>query len=221
VTKIKDLPKFKRPREKLFEKGPTALRNHELLAILLRTGYQGKSAIEIAKKILKMTSLNQFAKLSLPEMSKIKGVGKSRAAIIAAAFSLSQRLSPKKEDTISSPKDVFKLVIDYKNKKKEYLIGIYLDARRQLIAKKVISIGTLDTSLIHPREVFNPAVRYNAALIIVVHNHPSGDSAPSLEDKKITQKLIMAGEILGIGLIDHLIITKDDYFSFKDHGLIA
>lgn len=219
--KIKDLPQFKRPREKLFEKGPAALKDYELLAILLRTGYQGKSALEVAKRILAEININELSKLPLQKLAKLKGVGKSRAATIIAAFVLAQRLSPKKENTISSPADVFKLVTDYKNKKREYLIGIYLDARKQLITKKVISIGTLDTSLIHPREVFNPAVRFNASSVIVVHNHPSGDSKPSLEDKKITQKLIQAGELLGIGLIDHLIITEDDYFSFKDHKLIS
>jgi len=164
MAKIKDLPKFKRPREKLFEKGPEALGNYELLAILLRTGYQGKSALEVAKRILTEITIDELAKLPLSKIAQLKGVGKSRAATITAAFSLGKRLNSKMNNSISSPEDVYKLAVEYKNKKKEYLIGIYLDARRQLC---------------------------------------------------------QAGELLGIGLIDHLIITPDDYFSFKDHHLIA
>jgi len=221
MPKIKDLPKHKRPREKLFEKGANALKDYELLAILLRTGYQGKNAIEVAKRILKTTPFKKLVKLSINDLVKLKGVGKSRAATITTAFSLAKRLSPKKENVIASPEDIIKLVSNYKNKKREYLIGIYLDARKQLINKKVISIGTLDTNLIHPREVFKPAIQHNAAAVIVVHNHPSGDPKPSLEDRRVTKKLIKAGKLLGIKLIDHLIIANDNYFSFKTHNLIA
>jgi len=219
--KIKDLPKFKRPREKLFEKGPASLKDYELLAILLRTGYLGKSAIEIAKRIINSLSLDKLAKLSPQEISKIKGIGKSRAATITAAFSLFSRYSTNQNNlTITSASDASKIVQYLATKKKEYFIGIYLDGRDQLIDTKIISIGTLTENLVHPREVFLPAITQHAASLYVAHNHPSNDPEPSEYDLIVTKRLVKSGRILGISLIDHLIITKDKYFSFKEKGLI-
>ncbi|MBU1200652.1 DNA repair protein RadC [Patescibacteria group bacterium] len=217
MVKIKDLPKHKRPREKLLEKGPNALKDHELLAILLRTGYQGKSAIEIAKRILKTIPLKKLTNLPIEDLAKLKGVGKSRAAIIASSFAIGKRTYQEDNSiVIKTPEDAVKVVSFLKNKKREYLVAIYLNARKQLITTKTISIGTLTTNLVHPRELFRPAIRNNAASVIIAHNHPSGDTQPSVEDKKVTQKLIKAGKILGIKLDDHIIITKNNHTSLKE-----
>lgn len=220
MAKIKDLPKFKRPREKLFEKGSDALKDYELLAILLRTGYQGKSALEVARRILKTHKLEKLSKLSPEELAKIKGVGESRAATIAAAVAMSKRM---KEDrvlsTINTPADAFKAVNFLRNKKKEYFVALYLDARNKLIKTQIISVGTLTANLVHPREVFAPAIKVNAAQLVVVHNHPSGSVKPSKDDIKITKKLVDSGKILGIEAIDHIILSKEGYISLKEEGL--
>ena len=217
MAKIKDLPKYKRPREKLLEKGPDALKDHELLAILLRTGYQGKSAIEIAKRILKTKTLKKLTSFSIKDLAKIKGVGKSRAAVIASSFAIGRRIYQEDNSIIiSSPEDAVKVVSFLKNKKREYLVAIYLNARKQLIITKTISIGTLTANLVHPRELFKPAIELSAASIIIAHNHPSGDTKPSVEDKKITQKLIKVGKLLGIKLEDHIIVTKNSFLSLKE-----
>ena len=216
MPKIKDLPKHKRPREKLFEKGAEALKDYELLAILLRTGYQGKSAIEVAKRILKTLPFKKLVKLSIEELAKLKGVGKSRAAAIASAFAIGKRTYQEDNSiVINSPEDAAKVVSFLKDKKREYLVAIYLTARKQLITTKTISIGTLTANLIHPRELFKPALEHNAASVIIAHNHPSGDQKPSTEDINVTKQLKKAGKILGIDLIDHLIITKNNFSSIK------
>jgi DNA repair protein RadC len=221
MSKIKDLPKFLRPREKLFEKGPDALKDHELLAILLRTGYQGKSAIEVARRILKSNNLEAFSQISLNEFSKIKGVGKSRASTIIAAIELSKRILKFDTDiTIKTPEDVVKVVSYLRNKKREHLVALYLNARNQLLKSKIISIGTLNESLVHPREVFAPAIKYHASSVILVHNHPSGNIECSKEDIVLTENIVRSGKILGIGVSDHVIVTKIDYFSFKQKGMI-
>jgi DNA repair protein RadC len=217
MTKIKNLPKFKRPREKLETQGPKALKDHELLAILLRTGYQGKSALEVAKRILKRYPQNKLANLSFKELAKIKGVGKSRAATIIAAFTLSRRVNlDQKAIKINSPEDAFKVLSFIRNKKREYFVALYLDAENKLIAQKVISIGSLEASIVHPREVFYPAIKHRASAVIIAHNHPSGNLEPSRGDLEITRKIIRAGEVLGIELLDHVIITKESFFSFKE-----
>jgi DNA repair protein RadC len=221
MPKIKDLPKHKRPREKLFEKGTDALKDYELLAILLRTGYQGKSALEVAKRILKSLPLKKLVKLSINDLSKLKGVGKSRAAAIASAFAIGKRTYMEDNSIIiNSPEDAVKVVSFLKDKKREYLVAIYLTARKKLITTKIISIGTLTANLIHPRELFKPALEHNAASVVIAHNHPSGDTTPSDEDILVTENLVRSGNTLDIKVNDHLIITKDDYFSFKDEDKI-
>lgn len=216
MTKIRDLPIFKRPREKLFEKGADALKDHELLGILLRSGYKGKSALEIARRILQTKKLKELTDLSPTELAKIKGVGKSRAAVIIAALVLSKRtLSNEENIAIKTPADVVKLVNSLAAKKQEHLVALYLDGRNRIVKQQTISVGTLTANLVHPREVFAPALKNYAAQVIVVHNHPSGDSQPSNEDIKITQRLIEAGKILGIKLVDHIIVARDGFFSFN------
>lgn len=220
MAKIKDLPKFSRPREKLFEKGPEALKDHELLAILLRTGYQGKSAIEVAQRILRIKPLEQLIRLSSQELAKIKGVGKSRAATIAATFALADRIFKLDQQiVIKTAEDAVKATNILKNKKKEYLVVIYLNARNHLIKTHTVSIGTLTANLVHPREVFAPAFKNHAAQIVLMHNHPSGDSNPSQEDLNITRCIFEAGKLLGIDVVDHIIVTRTGYTSLKEDGL--
>ena len=213
MARIKDLPKFARPREKLFEKGPAALSDYELLAILLRTGYQGKSAIEVAKRILKTAKPERLQELSVEELAKIKGVGRSRASTIAASIELSKRIFDVDTDIkITTPKDVVSYL---RNKKKEYLVALYLNAKSQLIKSQVISIGTLDENIVHPREIFIPAIKNHAASVILVHNHPSGSTEPSDEDIKMTKTISQAGKLLGIEIVDHLILSLKSHMSLK------
>lgn len=205
----------------MFEKGASALKDAELLAILLRTGYEGKSALEIARRILTTKTLNKLAQLDLDELARIKGVGKSRAATIVAALEVSKRiLADDKAVTIKTPDDVIKAVGFLRRKKREHLVALYLNARNELIKTHIVSVGTLTANLIHPREVFAPAIKNNASHIIIVHNHPSGDTEASPEDIAVTRKLIKAGEILGIKLADHIIITKNSHSSLKAEEIV-
>ncbi len=221
MPKIKDLPRFKRPREKLEEQGPSSLKDKELLAILLRTGYAGKSALEIANRLISTFSLDRLSKLSFKDLSKIKGVGKSRAATIIAAFELGRRLKKnRKRVLISSPEDVAKVVNFLRNKKREYLVGLYLNSQNELISTEIISVGTVNFSVVHPREVFYPAIKHKAVSVIIVHNHPSGSLDISEEDVSITRKLMGAGKIIGIDLLDHIIISNHGWVSLKTKALL-
>ena len=211
MVKIKDLPKSDRPREKLAAKGPRALKKEELIAILLRTGTKGRNALKIAKDILRLYGDKKLLDAPYKELKNMHGMGPTKAAHILAAIELGKRLykeKTEKEIFINSPEDVIKEVSYIRENKKENFIVLYLDARNYLIHKETVSIGTLNTSLVHPREVFEPAVKNFAAQIILVHNHPSGDTKPSEEDIKLTKRLSQAGKIMGIEVLDHIIISK-------------
>ncbi len=220
---IKELPDFERPREKLIKKGTRSLKKEELLAILLRTGLKGKNAIEVARDILERYGDKKLLEVSYEELRNMRGVGPTKATQILAAIELGSRLfkeKSEKEIYINSSQDVVKEVNHIKENKKENFVVLYLDARSKLIHKETISIGTLNASLIHPREVFEPAIRYLAAQIVLAHNHPSGDSDPSEDDIEITKQLTSAGQILDIEVVEHVIITQNNYFSFKDNRII-
>lgn len=220
---IKDLPRYLRPREKLIEKGACNLTESELLAILLRVGRKGYSASDIAKLILKKYPLNMFGELRLEQLLAIKGIDIGKATTILAAIELSRRALNKLDNSlpcIDSPQKVLDQLTRFRTKTKEHFICLYLNARNQLIHLEVVSMGTLNSSLVHPREVFTPALQHTAAAIIAAHNHPSGDITPSEEDVCITKRLQTAGDLLGISLLDHLIITRDDYLSMKERGLV-
>lgn len=223
MVKIKDLPKSERPREKLVKKGAQALHKKELLAILLRTGIKGKNVLQVAEDILLRYGDKKLLDVSYQELRNMHGVGPTKAGQVLAAIELGKRLykeKVEKEVYINSPEDIFREVDSIRENKKENFVVLYLDARNKLIYKETVSVGTLNANLVHPREVFEPAVRNLAAQIALAHNHPSGDAEPSEEDLEITKRLIKAGEILGIEIIDHLIVTKKNYFSFKDKKLI-
>jgi len=218
--KIKDLAKFDQPREKLEKYGTKKMANHELLAILLGSGIKGLNVIELAKKILATINKTGPDKICLKILQKEKGLGKAKALQVIAALEFGKRLSADKKPEILSAKDAWKLCGDICNSKKEHFVAFYLDAQNKLIERQIISIGTLNASLVHPREVFEPAVALHAAGIIAAHNHPSGESAPSNDDIAITKRLAESGKILGIELIDHVIVTGVDYLSFKEKKLV-
>lgn len=223
MTKIKDLPKFERPREKLIKKGAANLHKEELLAILLRTGIKGKSALGVANDILKRYGDKKLLDVPYQELKNIRGVGPTKAVQIITAIELGRRLfkeKAEKEIFINSPEDVLKEIDHIRENKKENFICLYLDARNKLIYKETVSIGTLNENLVHPREVFEPAVRNLAAQIVLVHNHPSGDPEPSEDDLMITKRLLEAGKIMGVEINDHIIVTKGNHFSFKKAKLI-
>jgi DNA repair protein RadC len=221
--RIKDLPEDERPREKLIKKGAKALKKEELLAILLRTGLKGKNALEVANDILLKYGDKKLLDASYEELRNMRGVGPTKAVQILAAIELGSRLfkeKSEKEIYINSPEDAVKELSHIKENKKENFVVLYLDARNKLIYKETVSIGSLNANLVHPREVFEPAVRNLAAQIILAHNHPSGDPEPSEDDLEMTKRLVEAGKILGIEVIDHVIITKTKFFSFKERRLI-
>lgn len=218
MAKIKDIPKANRPREKLKKKGSQNLKEAELLAILLRTGYAGKNVLALAKHLLRERSMSELFNLSYKDLSKLKGIGEAKAITLQAAFELSKRALKAGEDDkviIDKAKDAFAQVANLVNKKQEYLVVLYLNGRNQLIDKEVITIGTLKANLISPREIFSSALDKTAAFVVLAHNHPSGDETPSSEDMAITKKIVKAGKIMDVEVFDHLIVSQNGYFSFR------
>lgn len=220
---VRDLPKEERPRERLVKYGESALSLQELLQIILRTGNKGESVVTLAQKLLvHFGNLQKLKEASIEELMSIKGIGLAKAVQIKAALELGRRAEitlERKQKKIISPQDVFKLMKSkLKDYSKEHFYIISLNSRNAIINE--ISIGTLNASLVHPREVFAEAIRQRANSIILVHNHPSSDPTPSKDDIKITKKLKEAGKILGIEVLDHIIITRNSYLSFKNKNLI-
>lgn len=221
MAKIKDLPKTDRPREKLEKYGPERLSDSELLAILLRTGSEGVNVVELAGKILRKFSGVGLTKASVKELKNTFGLGSAKACEISACFELSRRLLQNKQSTlILSPKDVWDELKDIRDHKKEHFVIFFLDSRNQEIKREIVSVGSLNASLVHPREVFEPAVRHLAAQVVIAHNHPAGDPSPSQEDSDLTKKLVDAGKLLGIEVRDHIIVSRSNYFSFREQKLI-
>ncbi len=219
--KIKDLPKVERPREKLMRYGPEKLSNSELLAILLRSGKKGENVIELANKILKRFSKDELPNLIFNDLKDYSGLGPAKACEIIACFELGKRLlKDKKTKIYLTPKEIWEELKDLRDHKKEHFVVFYLDSRNQEIKREIISVGSLNANLVHPREVFEPAVRHLAAQVILAHNHPSGDPEPSEDDLEITKQLKESGKILGIEVIDHIIITKTGFLSFKEKNLL-
>ena len=204
-------------------KGTQNLKDEELLAILLRTGREGKNVLDIARQILRKYSKKRLLKMKYEDLAKIKGIGPAKACTILAAQELVKRALKIGEETlpkIQSIKDVIAQVGYLRNKLREHLVAIYLNARNEMLFRKHVFIGTLDANIAHPREIFAEALRQNAASIILVHNHPSGDPEPSKADIEITKRILEAGKIMGIDVLDHVIITKTKAFSFKQKKLI-
>ncbi len=221
---IHDLPKEERPRERLVKFGEQALSVQELLQLILGRGVAGESVVITAQKLLsQFGSLQKLAEASIEELSLVKGIGIAKATQIKAVFEIGRRLStqitPYKSKELTDPKKVYQLIKNkLKDYHKEHFYIIVLNSRNWSVAE--VSVGSLDASIVHPREVFSEAIKNKAASVIFVHNHPSGDPEPSEDDLETTKRLVEAGKILGIKVIDHIIITKDGFLSFKDKGLL-
>ena len=219
---ISGLAKVEMPREKLAVRGPEALRDEELLAILLGTGYEGKNVLEVSKAIFAKYPKEKLLNLTFKELTALKGVGQAKAAILMAGFELARRALNRGVGilpAISKPADVLSLVADLREKRKEHFVALLLNARNQVLHREDVSVGSLNASLVHPREVFAPAVGSAAAAVILVHNHPSGDVTPSRDDLDLTDRMVKAGQIMGIDVLDHLIVGRQDFLSFKERGL--
>ena len=214
MPRIKELDKINRPREKLAKYGPSRLSNAELLAILLRTGTKQMNVVELSKKIFRKYPKQTLVDARIDDLKNISGLGTAKSCEIVACIELGRRLlKDKKSQLILSAKDVWEAMKDIRGSKKEHFVVFFLDSRNQEIRREIVSIGTLNASLIHPREVFEQAIIHSAAHIIVAHNHPSGDTTPSQDDIEITRNLECAGKILDIRIIDHVIVTKKEYMS--------
>lgn len=223
--RMKDVPREERPRERLRRHGAECLANKELLAILLRTGNQRESALTLAEKLLaRFGSLANIASASFEELVAVNGIGPAKAADILAAFELAKRLAESRmefQGVVNSPADAAQLVLrELSLADKEHFMIIMLNTKNRVIAKKTVSIGHLQASLVHPREMFKEAIKRSSAALILVHNHPSGDLTPSREDITTTERLREAGAVLGIDVLDHIIVGDNRYFSFREHGLL-
>lgn len=223
--KMKDFPREERPRERFMNFGPESLSNQELLAILLRTGTKEESVLQLANRILiHFDGLRMLKGATLSELTSIKGIGKAKAIQILSAIELGNRISNSSfEDryVIRSPEDGAKYVMnDMRFLTQEHFVCIYLNTKNQVLHKKTVFIGSLNASIVHPREVFKEALRHSAASVICFHNHPSGDPGPSKEDIEVTRRLVEAGKIIGIELLDHLIIGENKFVSLKEKGYV-
>lgn len=206
----------------MFRYGPNKLTTVELLALILGSGNRGQNVLELSRKVLLKFAQQNLANASPVELEQTYGLGKGRASAIAASFELGRRfLGDKKTEIIYSGEDIWRALKDIVKHKKEYFIIFYLDARSQEIEREIISVGTVSASLVHPREVFEPAIAKLASGIVVAHNHPSNLLEPSREDIMTTSRLVQAGEILGIPVLDHVIVSRSGYYSFKDHNLLS
>ena len=224
---VRDLPADERPREKLLTAGAASLSNTELLAVLLRTGVKNDSALRVAEKVLalyKERGLAAITQMSAKELSSIKGVGMAKAATILAAVELGRRLALKAAEArtvVHGPADAASYVMPrFRFERREHFAVLLLNAKNHILALKTISVGTLTSSVVHPREVFQAAIEQSAASVILVHNHPSGDPAPSGEDLAVTRRMVEAGEIMDIPVLDHVIVGYDKFISLKEEGMI-
>ena len=222
-TRIKDLPLDSRPREKLFARGKENVSNAELIAILLGTGTRAQNAIMIAQSLLRNFTLEQLAKITFEQFAKFPGIGRTKAARILAALELGERIfkpSSLQKTFIRSTDEAVVHLKEITNKRQEFLLVFYLNARHELLLKETVGQGSLNSMLITPKEIFSPALLTPCASIIIAHNHPSGDPNPSHDDISFTEKIHEAGELMGIPLIDHIIISNSGYFSFRENNVV-
>lgn len=219
---VREMEEAERPREKLQRFGPDALKNHELLAIILNTGYRREGVTELSRRIVSEYGSKAIAEeRSVERLMSILGLPLVKACQVVATFELGRRFyleEPGRLPCLRTPEEVHRYAQDMEGLTKEEFRGLYLNARNKVIHDEIISIGTLTANLVHPREVFRPAFEYGCAAIIVVHNHPSGDPSPSEEDTSLTRQLVQVSKIMGIELLDHVIIGKGSFVSLKELG---
>jgi len=218
VKTIKDLPKHSRPREKLREKGASALTDEELVAAILGMGTAGVDVRTIARQVASLIREHK-GKLTLDHLIEVPGMGLAKAAQILSAFELARRHLLKESVRITCAKDVLPLVADIAGRQQEYFVCISLNGANEVIEKRVVTIGLLDKSPVHPREVFADVIADRAASVIFAHNHPSGDLQPSEADLNVHGQLTEAGKILGLRVLDHIVVTRKGYYSFQEAGL--
>ncbi|MFS0775798.1 DNA repair protein RadC [Neobacillus sp. 3P2-tot-E-2] len=222
---IRDFPQDERPRERFIQNGPASLSNHELIAILLRTGTKDESVLQLSNRLLtNFEGLRLLKDASLEEMTEIKGIGQAKAIQILAAVEIGRRitnLNYTDRYVIRSPEDGANYVMnDMRFLSQEHFVCLYLNTKNQVLHKQTIFIGSLNASIVHPREVFREALKRSAASIICLHNHPSGDPAPSREDIEVTKRLVECGKMIGIDVLDHLIIGENKFVSLKEKGYL-
>jgi DNA repair protein RadC len=227
--KIREMPQQERPREKLLAHGPDALTNPELIGILLRTGRRGRNVVEVARELLdKYKSFAALSRCTPRELEEIKGIGPAKAVELVAAFNLGKRFAEERlsQQKLDSPELIYELLGgEMRMLRTESLRVILLDTRYRLIRVETVSMGSMNESIAHPREIFRPALTYSAYAVIVVHNHPSGDASPSQADHSLTRRLAEAADLMQIKLLDHIIIGapadgNPGYFSFKEAGVL-
>jgi len=209
-----------KPRDKLCRFGPRAMSHAELLAVLLGNGTAGRNVVKIAEELVARHGAAGLLSLGLAEWTAQHGVGRAKAGRMLAAFELGRRLHapPADEPRIGSPAEAYALVRDLRTARKEHLVALYLDAQNRLILRDTVSIGTLNTTRTHPREVLQPAILHSALAFILVHNHPSGSLEPSRDDIEFTRAMARAGDLIGISLYDHLIVSRRGFVSLKERG---
>jgi DNA repair protein RadC len=222
---LRDVPHEERPRERMQQFGAQALSNAELLAILLRTGTYAESAVRLAQKVLiEAGSLRNLVDMNMEQLMTIKGIGSAKALQIQASIELGRRLartSMSDTITIRSPQDVSTyLMEDLRYLQKEHFVCLFLNTKNHVIGQETLSMGSLNASIVHPREVFRAAIKRSSASIICVHNHPSGDPTPSPEDIQMTARLVEAGQIIGIEVLDHIILGDQKFVSLKEKGFM-
>nr|WP_269433276.1 DNA repair protein RadC [Gracilibacillus massiliensis] len=225
TIKMKDVPKEDRPRERLLEYGPSSLSNQELLAILLGSGTPRENVHQLAEKVLRhFEGLRMLREVTIEELTEIKGIGQAKGVNILAAVEFGKRIQQYKEKekyVIRSPEDGAEYVMEELcSLKQEHFVVLFLNTKNQVLHRQTIFIGSLNASIVHPREVFREAVRRSAASIICAHNHPSGDPSPSQEDIHVTKRLLESGKMIGIELLDHLIIGDHKFISLKEKGYL-
>jgi DNA repair protein RadC len=222
---IRDFPQDERPRERFIQNGPASLSNHELIAILLRTGTKDESVLQLSNRLLtNFEGLRLLKDATLEEMTEIKGIGLAKAIQILAAVEIGRRitnLNYTDRYVIRSPEDGANYVMhDMRFLTQEHFVCLYLNTKNQVLHKQTIFIGSLNASIVHPREVFREALKRSAASIIAIHNHPSGSPDPSREDIEVTKRLVECGKMIGIDVLDHLIIGENKFVSLKEKGYL-
>ncbi|MEI7025237.1 RadC family protein [Paenibacillus sp. y28] len=222
---LREVPQEERPRERMLQYGASALSHAELLAILLRTGTVSESAVHLAQRVLnEVGGIRNLVEARTEQLTAVRGIGQAKALQIQAGIELGRRLTRtglNETVTIRAPHDVWQLLAEeLRYFQKEHFVCLFLNMKNHVIGRETLSIGSLNASIVHPREVFLAAIKRSSASIICVHNHPSGDPSPSEEDVSVTRRLAEAGEIIGIEVLDHIIIGDKSFISLKEHGYL-